>query len=643
MLELFYTLKNNKVELDMKAIPFLLIVLIGLGAVYVWTISKNEGFAQYGSYAQKMELTGQSIDEDKAVEINIGKPKSSQGSLPNVASAQSNVGPIMSQNPDTVPPTLKELQNLKADISTFFDTKASIIEKQAFNSELQEDLNLAKDDKMRVDQEITVLTSNPGITPSINRGYYNAIKGQIDYLTNKANQISGVGLRENPLQENRSSWLQDSQFGSMQSISETSSLPVSRNTITLLLQEYENFMQNKYTALANQSDPTIQLPLSKFKADRERLLSEAQQGMPTLTEREITDLEYNLGYLNDKFIQLQRQGAGGSSILGTSTSTNGSITPNLFQQGERATLMDLKDARNRMTAEKARLGAAGSLDPVINARINSISNMITDIEDIIKRVESGSIMEIEIPIYKSELSSLFMSLGDTSKPIPQITTTSLPPELVNLLPPGVGKDPETQATIRTLSDKYVSDFLKGASFELGLKAKLKYTSENEALAGSGGNNTYNAFFGPLATGQDSTIARNSMLGTSASGFAPANEVEYTSQSPQMMPYAQPGNVTDPYAIDPRDGLRTPSVASGFDWKTRAKQICENARKMGLNPSDFGCMPDNTTVSPNFSWRGYTRMICNRLQTHYYTGTDVACGCPPINWPGWNSAAGETAL
>ncbi len=643
MLELFYTLKNNKVELDMKAIPFLLIVLIGLGAVYVWTISKNEGFAQYGSYAQKMELTGQSIDEDKAVEINIGKPKSNQGSLPSVATAQSNVGPIMYQNPDAVPPTLKELQNLKADISTFFDTKASIIEKQAFNTELQEDLNLAKDDKMRVDQEITVLTSNPGITPSINRGYYNAIKGQIDYLTNKANQISGVGLRENPLQENRSSWLQNSQFGSMESISETSSLPVSRNTITLLLQEYENFMQNKYTALANQSDPTVQLPLSKLKADRERLLSEAQQGMPTLTEREAKDLESNLSYLNDKFIQLQRQGAGGSSVLGTSTSANGSITPNLFQQGERATLMDLKDARNRMTAEKARLGAAGSLDPVINARIDSITKMITDIEDIIKRVESGSIMEIEIPIYKSELSSLFMSLGDTSKPISQITTTSLPPELVNLLPPGVGKDPETQATIRTLSDKYVSDFLKGASFELGLKAKLKYTSENEALAGSGGNNTYNAFFGPLATGQDSTIARNSMLGTSASGFAPANEVEYTSQSPQMMPYAQPGNVTDPYAIDPRDGLRTPSVASGFDWKTRAKQICENARKMGLNPADFGCMPDNTTVSPNFSWRGYARMICNRLQTHYYTGTDVACGCPPINWPGWNSAAGETAL
>ena len=110
-----------------------------------------------------------------------------------------------------------------------------------------------------------------------------------------------------------------------------------------------------------------------------------------------------------------------------------------------------------------------------------------------------------------------------------------------------------------------------------------------------------------------------------------------------MPNAEPGNVTDPYAIDPRDGLRTPSVASGFDWKTRAKQICENARKMGLNPADFGCMPEGTTVSPNFSWRGYARMICNRLQTHYYTGTDVACGCPPINWPGWNSAAGETAL
>ena len=622
----------------MKAIPFLLIVLIGLGAVYVWTISKNEGFAQYGSYAQKLKMTGNSIDEDTAVEINIGKPRNTtQGSLPPASSSLAATAPQLYQNPDTSPLSMQMLSDIKTQLDMFFGNKAPVLAKQTDRTDLQFRLTQAMDDKVRVANELQVLMSNPGITPSITRSYYNDIKANLDLLTDESNKLSGMGLSSAPLGGTQSSWLQNAPIG----MTADSSTPPTSDEINTLLRRYESFMQTIYTNLANQSDPTIQLPLSKVKADRERLMSEAMLQVPTITRTQYQDMEDNLTYLNNKFSALMNQGAGGAQVLGMDSSKG--MTSNLIQQGERATLMDLKDARNRMMAEKARLGASGSLDPVINARITSITNMMQEISDIIQRVESGSIMEMEIPIFKGELSQVFTALSDTTKPVPTLTTTSLPPAVANLLPPGMAKDPESQAAIRTLTDKYVNDFLKGTSFELKLGAKLKYTSENEALAGGGGNNTYNAFFGPLATGKDANIARNSMLGTSGSGFAPDAEVETTSGSAQMMPYAEPGNVTDPYAIDPRDGLRTPSVASGFDWKTRAKQICENARKMGLNPSDFGCMPEGATVSNNFSWRGYARMICNRLQTHYYTGTDVACGCPPINWPGWKSAAGETAL
>ena len=100
-----------------------------------------------------------------------------------------------------------------------------------------------------------------------------------------------------------------------------------------------------------------------------------------------------------------------------------------------------------------------------------------------------------------------------------------------------------------------------------------------------------------------------------------------------MPTPAPGTPTDPFAYDPRYGFRKQET-SGFDWKERAKTICENARKRGLNPAEFGCLPDGAKVSADFSWRGYAKMICNRLQTDYYTGVPEACGCPPINWPGW---------
>ena len=113
-----------------------------------------------------------------------------------------------------------------------------------------------------------------------------------------------------------------------------------------------------------------------------------------------------------------------------------------------------------------------------------------------------------------------------------------------------------------------------------------------------------------------------------------------------------GDTTDPFAYDPRQGapgIPTPdarpddaaarrfksTAPAHFDWKDRAKTICENARKRGLNPSEFGCLPAKAEVSKYFSWRGYTKMIRNRLMTNYYTGTDVACGCPPADWSGWN--------
>jgi hypothetical protein len=179
-------------------------------------------------------------------------------------------------------------------------------------------------------------------------------------------------------------------------------------------------------------------------------------------------------------------------------------------------------------------------------------------------------------------------------------------------------------------------FLKGTSFEFNLGIGGKYTSENEAAAANklnfvninmapGRLATLDSAFGPLAPPADPRAAQTT---PSNSNLASAG------QAPQLMPTPAAGTPTDPFAYDPRSGFR-PSAASGFDWKERAKTICENARKRGLNPAEFGCLPEGAKVSADFSWRGYARMICNRLQTDYYTGVPEACGCPPMNWPGWN--------
>jgi hypothetical protein len=54
----------------------------------------------------------------------------------------------------------------------------------------------------------------------------------------------------------------------------------------------------------------------------------------------------------------------------------------------------------------------------------------------------------------------------------------------------------------------------------------------------------------------------------------------------------------------------------------------------MNPEEFGCLKSDQYVSENFSWRGYAKMICNRLATSYDTGLPELCGCPDASWKGW---------
>ena len=54
----------------------------------------------------------------------------------------------------------------------------------------------------------------------------------------------------------------------------------------------------------------------------------------------------------------------------------------------------------------------------------------------------------------------------------------------------------------------------------------------------------------------------------------------------------------------------------------------------MDPQEFACLRPDEVVSDNFSWRGYAKMICQRLGTSYDTGLPETCGCPSVTWAGW---------
>jgi hypothetical protein len=76
--------------------------------------------------------------------------------------------------------------------------------------------------------------------------------------------------------------------------------------------------------------------------------------------------------------------------------------------------------------------------------------------------------------------------------------------------------------------------------------------------------------------------------------------------------------------------------SHYDWRARSAFIIGQIKKRSMNPKDFGAMAEGSAVGPSFSWRGYTKMICSRLQTVDAFKMDEMCGCPPADWVGWNA-------
>jgi hypothetical protein len=277
------------------------------------------------------------------------------------------------------------------------------------------------------------------------------------------------------------------------------------------------------------------------------------------------------------------------------------------QGGQIATPKDLEDFVARLSAEIIRLSASGTTDPVINARIVALTNMKTNIQTILDQVQTGALMPVEIPIMKKDIDNAFPILGKPSEPLPQvIRTMGLPPGLANLLPSNVQKDPNTTREINKLVDKYADTIVNGVSASFS----VKYTSPREA---------------DKVRAMASTIDKT--------GFPSAADLDNACNN-KFTPDGGAASVTDKLAPKPTDAGRGPSH---FDWKQRAKEIEGQVKKRGLNPNDFGIMPGNTKVSNDFSWKGYTRMICSRLQATMDPSLPETCGCPPMDWSGWRIA------
>jgi hypothetical protein len=414
------------------------------------------------------------------------------------------------------------------------------------------------------------------------------------------------------------------------------------------------FFNGESQMLEGTSDPTIQQPLLLAKSDLKRLedevnLLERNPGLePSLTEKDMGQINANLRFLQRQSRLLNNvgemayshtdtegfQGFQGfqenedisSMVMANSKMLEENFTDNPNNShGPRAKVQDLVEFNTRLWAEMERLSASNTSSPIVQGRVTQMDKMRKDIQRILDEVERNDMKESDIPIFMEDIKNAYPVLSDPTKPFPELLRqTGLPPELQNLLPPGV--NPSSSQT-ENLIMKYVAQILNNTAVDLTIGLHYKpphYVVDNAA----------GATFLP-----ENIRYASHPLGAATDEYTMMADVNYHNpQDPSGVPVEamsvnQPmGRGRDP--ANPRPPSRGGGNAGHFDWESKTKQICEAIRKRGLKPGDYACLPPGAKVSKDYLWRGHAKMVCSRLDTAPEPNVAPLVGCPPNGWPGW---------
>lgn len=381
--------------------------------------------------------------------------------------------------------------------------------------------------------------------------------------------------------------------------------------INQLNQDMDGFYKNEYPHIKDRSDPAINLPLTRFQGDYQRLKDELSvlkmnPGIPSqVSIQEVSDMGANLRYLQRTYRDLANV-----ELVPTSDLPYSRVGAEKFTEGfassdatKPITLVQLKLLQTSITAETMRLQASGSTDPIIAARVRVFTNIGNTVNDLVTKVSNSSMKETDIPITVNDYAKFLPALGDSSAGIGGLLSDNGLGALSNLFNSYDAGDASGAQVAAALFDRYAKQMGDGLSFN------LSYTSPNE-------------------------LAKNQALATYAKAYGAS--ISGGSQAEPRGDFERTIRSIDAF----ESGVRPPSNPSGnpgkFDWKARADAITENISRAGMNPADFGCLEKGAAVSPGYSWRGHAKMICSRLATNADPAIPEQMGCPPVSWKGWRS-------
>ena len=483
------------------------------------------------------------------------------------------------------------------------------------------------------------LLSSPISEPKIPKGLVQA-KGDTEAMPNPA---IPNGLPFGP-------YAQMASVGSFQ-YQDPAMMPAELTQMKKINEDLRAFLAFEGVHLANSSDPTVSLPLTQLRSDARKLQEEISvldknPGIQSqLTQQALADIDGGLMFLQKKVRLFESAGVvsgteGFQNMRGSKNKSRIARTPQdavkvvgkavaagdkrspKAKEGEKtkATKKDLELLQTKTYAAILTLSASGTVDPVVQARIKRLQEMYTALSDMITKLNKGQWTQKDIPVFKEDIQEVLPNLAKPQRDVKDVFSqgngkklNAIEEQLSGLVgvenAQDVFKNLKERGMFRISMDLgyNVTDPMSKGKPSPVYKRNLNLQNDGSMMASAGMH--------PHTSGSRGSGARNESRGLHMNSA-------YDTHSPGM----------DDNAIA-RSQL---PKASHFDWKKRATTICEQVKLRGLDPLDFGCIAKDSLMSPAYSWRGHTKMICGRLGTTMDPDLPVVCGCPPQKWKGWSA-------
>ena len=233
----------------------------------------------------------------------------------------------------------------------------------------------------------------------------------------------------------------------LNNLAENNSLPyndpaLEKGTAKMLLElksDMDGFAASELPGLVSvgSNDPSITLPLTRFRGDYQRVKDEvlvigANQGLqPHMTIEDIEIMAANL-----RFLQRSYRTYSDNQMLPAPTTELSKVASSNGKQAEgfqsqipyepMITPAQLQILSQKVALEIGRLLSSGTVDPVLQARAGIFTKIRQSLDDMIVRVNNGSLAPSDIPIKVKDYENFLPALGSSGPIANLFTPVTLP-------------------------------------------------------------------------------------------------------------------------------------------------------------------------------------------------------------------------